>query len=224
MSCLGYHAGLTPKVREEIQEKYMNKEVDVMVATNAFGMGIDRDDVRFVIHHKLSGTIEAYYQEAGRAGRDRKPSLCLLLYNNGDEFIQKFLINVGFPSFDLVKRVYEILVKAGNKPIFPSDLQWQIPKKDHAFINGVLTLLKKYGIIHRVRVKGKREQNIILPKKVDLRTQIDWNSLRNRKIAKMKNLDNVLEYIKTDECRQAFMCSYFAENIEPCGKCDNCKG
>lgn len=103
-----YHAGLDPKVREEKQNRWKNG-TSVMVCTNAFGMGIDKPDVRFVVHIDLPDSPEAYFQEAGRAGRDGKPAYAVLLYTDGD--ITKLEENVGkqFPPIDQIKRVYHAL-------------------------------------------------------------------------------------------------------------------
>ncbi len=87
-----YHAGLDSAERERNQAAFINDDVLVMVATNAFGMGIDKSNVRYVIHYNMPGSIEAYYQEAGRAGRDGEPSECLLLYNDGDIVTNRFFI------------------------------------------------------------------------------------------------------------------------------------
>jgi ATP-dependent DNA helicase RecQ len=88
-----YHAGLSDKERNKAQEDFIYDEVDIMIATNAFGMGIDKSNIRFVIHHNMPKNMEAYYQEAGRAGRDGEYSECILLYNPGDVQTQKFFIN-----------------------------------------------------------------------------------------------------------------------------------
>ena len=112
-----YHAGLTPQRRRQVQEDFMSGEIPVIVATNAFGMGIDKPDLRFVVHYNLPGSIEAYYQEAGRAGRDGKPSNCLLMHTHQDRFIQEFFIENSYPSRDVVRQVFEFLSKVKSKPI-----------------------------------------------------------------------------------------------------------
>lgn len=88
-----YHAGLSEEKRKSMQEEFMYDNVNIMVATNAFGMGIDKSNVRYVIHHSVPKNLEAYYQEAGRAGRDGEPGECILLFNSGDVFTQRYFID-----------------------------------------------------------------------------------------------------------------------------------
>ncbi|MBI3839725.1 MAG: RecQ family ATP-dependent DNA helicase [Planctomycetia bacterium] len=104
-----YHAGLTGDQRRAAQEDFMQSRTKIAVATLAFGMGIDKADVRFVVHYNLPGSLEAYYQEAGRAGRDGLPARCLLLFGGGDRKIHEFFIESAYPSRDVVQRVYEFL-------------------------------------------------------------------------------------------------------------------
>ncbi len=104
-----YHAGMLMEDRRSVQEQFMSGNVQIVVATNAFGMGIDKANVRFVAHFHLPGSLEAYYQEAGRSGRDGLPARCLLLYSAADRYIQEFFIDNAFPSRDTIRKVYEFL-------------------------------------------------------------------------------------------------------------------
>ncbi len=105
-----YHAGMDTESRHWVQEKFMSGGAQVVVATNAFGLGIDKKDIRFVIHHDIPGTIEAYYQEAGRAGRDGQQSFCLLLYSPKDRFLREFFIKGDNPPANAIQELYQILL------------------------------------------------------------------------------------------------------------------
>lgn len=122
-----YHAGLSDGFRKSVLEKFLGGECKTIVATNAFGMGIDKADVRNVIHCDLTLSLEAYYQEAGRAGRDGEPADCTLLYTPADRRLMEFFLQSSFPATDMVEKVYTLLydsVQAGNgeKPLRVSPL------------------------------------------------------------------------------------------------------
>src|SRR3954447_4679676 len=110
-----YHAGLDDAHRHEVQDAFMNESVRAIVATNAFGMGIDKPNVRLVVHHAMPGTLEAYYQEAGRAGRDGLASDCVLLHSFPDRFTHEFFIKGAYPEQAIVERVYQMLVRESDR-------------------------------------------------------------------------------------------------------------
>ncbi len=108
---VAYHAGLDDRHRKDVQEAFMREDVRAIVATNAFGMGIDKPNVRLVLHHAMPGTLEAYYQEAGRAGRDGLPSDCVLLHSFPDRFTHEFFIKGAYPERAVVERVYGAIIR-----------------------------------------------------------------------------------------------------------------
>ncbi len=112
---VAYHAGLDDSHRHEVQDAFMNEDVRAIVATNAFGMGIDKPNVRLVVHHAMPGSLEAYYQEAGRAGRDGLPSEVFLLHSFPDRFTHEFFIKGAYPERQLVEQVHERLRRDADR-------------------------------------------------------------------------------------------------------------
>ncbi|MBC8125986.1 MAG: ATP-dependent DNA helicase RecQ, partial [Gloeobacteraceae cyanobacterium ES-bin-144] len=114
LKCVAYHGGMSDQDRERAQEIFIQRKADVAVATNAFGMGIDRSDVRFVIHYEVPGSVEAYYQEAGRAGRDGEAAFCELLFNYADTRTQEFFIEGANPTAASIRSIYQYLLSEAD--------------------------------------------------------------------------------------------------------------
>jgi ATP-dependent DNA helicase RecQ len=150
---LGYHAGMEEEERNRIQEDFMEGRANVIVATNAFGMGIDRSDIRMIIHHQVPGTIESYYQECGRAGRDGDPSACLLLYSPSDRRLQEFFIEMSLPERETILAVYQALLGRPEDPIWLTyhDIGkiCASPVEEMA-VGSSLKILEDAGVVHRL--------------------------------------------------------------------------
>jgi ATP-dependent DNA helicase RecQ len=155
-----YHGGMGELERTRAQDSFMNGRVQAIVATNAFGMGIDKQDIRFVIHYHLPGSIEAYYQEVGRAGRDGLPADCLLLFNYADTRTQQFFIEGNHPPPELIRRVYHEIASLGLEKIEMSAREFaqRLGEKNDMSIYSALVVLEKAGHIERGRTT---DRNII---------------------------------------------------------------
>jgi ATP-dependent DNA helicase RecQ len=152
----GYHAGMDAGDRKWVQDNFINNKVRVIVATNAFGLGIDKRDVRFVIHYDMPGTVEAYYQEAGRAGRDGQTSLCLLLYNSRDRFLHEFFIKGDNPPPEIIREIYNILLSYESETVmitYSEIAEMLLGSVPEMAIGTSIKILEKEGYVRRSNEK-----------------------------------------------------------------------
>jgi len=150
VAAVAYHAGLDDAHRREVQDAFMKERVRVIVATNAFGMGIDKPNVRLVVHYAMPGTLEAYYQEAGRAGRDGEPADCFLLHSFQDRFTHEFFIKGSYPERPLIEDVYRVLAhhadNTGRADVTPDEIVARVRGKVNVReIEGAIRILSSAG-------------------------------------------------------------------------------
>lgn len=228
---VAYHGGMDDKDREWAQNVFLDRTYDVVVATNAFGMGIDRSDVRFVAHFDVPGSIEAYYQEAGRAGRDGEPAECELLFNYADTRTQEFFIDGNNPGATIILDLYAILRRlcgSSNEgvTITIKDITEMLNLKNSMQVSSALSHLVRSGYIERFDVPGERARGTRLrdPAIKDTDVVIDQAALTEKNRRDRSKLDAMVKFCYDQEtCRQRWILEYFGETEStPCGTCDIC--
>ncbi|HEU0034235.1 MAG TPA: ATP-dependent DNA helicase RecQ [Kofleriaceae bacterium] len=233
MKTLVYHAGLQGKLRETAQDRFMAGKLDVIVATNAFGMGVDKSDIRLVVHADLPRSPEAYYQEAGRGGRDGKPTRCVLLFNGSDIKLQEFLIDASFPSAEILRGIWKLLRDRPNLGQLASDdeLEERIRRNlgidtSGATLSAAIRILERHGMLRR------DDDRIVATRPTDsmagMYPPLDVESLRRRAEVERGKLRTMTEYAYWRRCRRQFVLEYFgdqdwASRDRTCGACDNCE-
>jgi ATP-dependent DNA helicase RecQ len=219
-----YHAGLSAQERKAVQDRFMNASECVIVATNAFGMGIDHSGVRFVVHADIPDSVEAYYQEIGRAGRDGQPARCLLLFNYADKWIPEFFIDSSHPPPEIIRYVFAKLCRTGDAAILGDAWRKLSNTRDHRF-HASVALLQRYGYIEKIQTKEGRGIRILKPGDAALH-DINFQDLEARRQFEYKKLGVMLNYASRfrKHCYRSFILSYFGEWAKgrDCGNCSRC--
>jgi ATP-dependent DNA helicase RecQ len=216
-----YHGKMQAKARHEAQERFMADGVKAVIATNAFGLGIDKQDIRFIIHYHLPGSVEAYYQEAGRAGRDGATARCAILYREEDRAIQGYFLGGKYPDDGEalnVARVVNGMPANGRVPLNEIATRADVARRKTRI---VLTLMKRFGAMREYR-GGEWERLLPDVTTVPLHDQLlDYESRREADRAK---LEAMVRYCRTAQCRTRQILSYFGDDpgaAYRCGHCDN---
>lgn len=215
-----YHAGMKAKDREQAQAAFMNDEADVLVATTAFGMGVDKPNVRFVFHYDISNSVDSYYQEIGRAGRDGEKSLALLFYNPEDLKLRRFFASKGQVDAEQVELVAEVLQNE-EEPIDTADLR----EKTDLSKTKLGTALNHLASVGAVETLATGEV-VFSEQSPDINeaAQEAVKAQERRQQFERSRLEMIRGYAEVRDCRREYLLNYFGEKLDqPCGFCDNCK-
>jgi ATP-dependent DNA helicase RecQ len=214
-----YHAGMRTRERDDAQARFMDGDLDVVVATTAFGMGIDKADVRWVFHAEISESLDAYYQEVGRAGRDGEPADAVLFYRPEDLGLRRFFAGSGHVEVDELARVVEAVRTHG--PLQPRELQEETALSETRLATA-LARLEEAGAVAVAPDGAVTRAPEAPPPPEAVRAAAEAEE--KRRSFDRSRVDMMRAYAETDECRRAFVLSYFGEPFTPpCGRCDNCE-
>ncbi|AKJ30126.1 RecQ family ATP-dependent DNA helicase [Caldimonas brevitalea] len=220
VSVARYHGRLGSRERHEQQDLFMNRKARVMVATNAFGLGIDKRDTRFVVHYQMPGGLDAYYQEAGRAGRDGRSARCILLYGHRDKSVQQFLMAGRYPGDEEVGQAWDALLSE-PPPRTLAELQERsgMPRNK---LQVTLKLLRDVGAVSQNR---KQELKVRLDRLDPSHIAEMVGAYREKTERDREMLERMVFYARTGYCRWKVLLEHFEEEPpfeQGCQQCDNC--
>jgi ATP-dependent DNA helicase RecQ len=215
-----YHGGMKKADRDGAQDAFMADQVDVVVATNAFGLGVDKPNVRSVIHYDVSESVDAYYQEVGHAGRDGEPARAILLYRPEDLGMRRAMAAGGKLTEQQVKEVAELVVGRGD-PVSVKELKEETdvpPGK----VTAALGRLEDAGVVE-LRPGG---EVATVAKKVDVEAVAEEAVREQERYRQYRQarVESIKDFAETKECRRRYLLNYFGEACEHCScdYCDNC--
>jgi ATP-dependent DNA helicase RecQ len=214
-----YHGGLKAKDRDEIQDRFMKGQVPVIVATNAFGMGVDKPDIRFVYHADVSDSVDAYYQEIGRAGRDGEPSEAVLFYRPGDISAQRYKTGAGRVNSADLRAITDALVSK-DKSASPQELSHDTGLSQRKIIN-IVQKLEEVGAAEKL---SSGEIQLLQQKTPAQMMEAASEQQQVLKDVRSRRLQQMQQYAEGRGCRRAFLLRYFGDDFSgPCGNCDRCE-